>query len=277
LDIAFTLPSFTAHCLCNGEFSVINGLSHPVILGRDIIEKLGFFLDFKNKVIHWEELNTPMPSSPATKEELRNIASSSYFQNSSSILQQSEECLDHILDAQYDKVLLEQCIPAELQLEQKEELLATLHPFENIVFTPTLGIMKAAPYVITIKDNAMPFSAKPFSIPQSQMETFRKEIEQLIGLGVIEKDDCSPWAVPCFIIPKKNKTVRFLTNFCCLNAQLIRYPYPLTRISVMLQNIPAYQWISTLDINMGYYTRELADSSKQLTAFVLLLGKFCYR
>ena len=40
-----------------------------------------------------------------------------------------------------------------------------------------------------------------------------KEVERLVKLGVVIKQPNSEWGSPTFIIPKKNKIVRFLSDF----------------------------------------------------------------
>jgi hypothetical protein len=40
-----------------------------------------------------------------------------------------------------------------------------------------------------------------------------------------------------FIIPKKDKTVRFLSDFWEVNKRLVRKPFPIQKISMELQEI----------------------------------------
>jgi hypothetical protein len=93
-----------------------------------------------------------------------------------------------------------------------------------------------------------------------------------MNIGVITPDVDSPWASPCFIIPKKEVTVRFLTDFWRLNTQLERYPCPIPKISTLLQGIPKNCMVSSLDMSMGCYSTLLEDSSSRCTAFVIPWG-----
>jgi hypothetical protein len=95
-----------------------------------------------------------------------------------------------------------------------------------------------------------------------------------VDIGVITPDVNSPWASPCFIIPKKDGTVRFLTDFRRLNTQLERGSYPIPKISTLLQRIPKFTMVSSLDMSMGYYSTVLEDSSLKCTAFVVPWGKY---
>ena len=62
---------------------------------------------------------------------------------------------------------------------------------------------------------------------------------------------------PSFIIPKKNMTVRFLSDFRKLNMLLKRKPFPIPKIQDMLQKLEGFRYAMALDLNMGYYTIKL--------------------
>jgi hypothetical protein len=57
------------------------------------------------------------------------------------------------------------------------------------------------------------FHARAYPIPHIHEETVRKEAERLCREGVLAKDSNSEWAAPTFFIPKKEGTVRFVTDF----------------------------------------------------------------
>jgi hypothetical protein len=84
-----------------------------------------------------------------------------------------------------------------------------------------------------------------------------KEVERLCKLGVLERQPASEWALPSFIIPKKDKNVRFLSDFWEVNKRLIRKPFPIPKISTVLQDIEEFSYATTLDLNRGYYTIRL--------------------
>jgi hypothetical protein len=50
-----------------------------------------------------------------------------------------------------------------------------------------------------------------------------KEIVRLVDVGVLEEDYSSEWSSPSFAIPKKNRTIRVVTDFRKLNSLLKRY------------------------------------------------------
>ena len=71
----------------------------------------------------------------------------------------------------------------------------------------------------------------------------------------------SQYGTPVFIIPKKEGTARFTTDYRRLNHQLVRKPYPLPRIGETMQKLEGFQYATSLDLNMGYYTIMLSPAS----------------
>jgi hypothetical protein len=55
-------------------------------------------------------------------------------------------------------------------------------------------------------------------------------------LGVLELQQASEWDLPSFIVPKKNNTVRFHSNFWEVNKRLVRKPFPIPKISTVLKS-----------------------------------------
>ncbi len=64
-------------------------------------------------------------------------------------------------------------------------------------------------------------------MPKIYKETIKKELERLCKLGVLERQPASEWALPSFIIPKKDKTLYFLSDFWEVNKRLVRHPFPI--------------------------------------------------
>ncbi len=91
-------------------------------------------------------------------------------------------------------------------------------------------------------------------MPKVHKETIIKEVERLCQLGVLERQPASEWALPSFIILKKDKTVRFFSVFQEVNKRLVRKPFPIPKISTVLQEIEGFSYTTALDLNMGYYT-----------------------
>ncbi len=87
----------------------------------------------------------------------------------------------------------------------------------------------------------------------------------------------SKWALPYFIIPKKDYTVRTISDFMELNKQILRKPYPIPKISTTLQELEGFTYATTLDLNMGYYTIRSDPTATKMCIFIFPWGKYSYQ
>jgi hypothetical protein len=113
-------------------------------------------------------------------------------------------------------------------------LLALLLKYKEL-FDGMLGDRKLPPVSIELlKEGAKPYHGRPYPIPKIHKATLMKEIDRLIAIGVLKWQPSSKWASPSFIIPKKDHTVRTISNFRELNKGIVRKPYPILEISTTL-------------------------------------------
>ncbi len=151
-----------------------------------------------------------------------------------------------------------------------------LKKFE-LLFDGTLGDWKTKPVPFQLKEGASPYHGQAFPVSKIHKDTLIKEVERLIKLGVLEWQPASEWASLSFIIPKKNRTVRFLSNFWEVNKRLIRKPFPIPKISMILQELEGFTFATALDLNMGYYTIRLNPKASRIYTVIFPLGKYPYK
>ena len=185
-----------------------------------------------------------------------------------------------ILDAKYEKADLKQLCRQQSHLSAHEqELLHDLLKTYEHLFDGTLGEWKGTGVSFELKHDATPFHAKPYPIAHVHEKPMRTECDRLVKLGVLEECQESEWAAPTFIIPKKNNTVRFISDFRRLNTALKRKPYQIPKIQDMLQKLEGFKYATALDLNMGYYTIKLTvnPDAQNLCTIVLPWGKYKYK
>ena len=56
-----------------------------------------------------------------------------------------------------------------------------------------------------------------YPVPCSQLNHFKEELDCLVGISVLSPTGCSTWISGSFIIPKKDNTVRWISDFQALN------------------------------------------------------------
>ncbi len=114
-------------------------------------------------------------------------------------------------------------------------------------------------------------------MPKVHKETIKKEVERLCQVGVLERQPASEWASPSFIIPKIDKTVCFLNDFREVNKRLVRKPFPISKISTVLQEIEGFSYATALDLNMGHYTIRLDPDTSKICMVIFTWGKYSYK
>jgi hypothetical protein len=146
-----------------------------------------------------------------------------------------------------------------------------------LLFDGTLGDWKTKPVSFQLKEGASPYHGRAFPVPKIHKDVLIKEIERLCKLGVLERQHYSEWALPSFIVPKKNNTVHFLSNFWEVNKRLIRKPFPIPKISTVLQELEGFTFATALDLNMGYYTIRLDLDASKICTIIFPWGKYSYK
>ena len=120
-----------------------------------------------------------------------------------------------ILDAKYKKADLQSIVKENckhLSADQQKKLLQLLKKHESL-FDSTLGDWRTKPVSFQLREGISPHHGQAFPVPKIHKDTSIKEVERLCRLGVLEQQPASEWALPSFIIPKKDRTMRFLNNF----------------------------------------------------------------
>ncbi len=78
-------------------------------------------------------------------------------------------------------------------------------------------------------------------------------------------------------IPKKDKTICFLSDFWEVNKRLVRKSFPIPKISTVLQEIKGFSYATALDLNMGYYTIRLDPDASNICTVIFPWGKYSYK
>jgi hypothetical protein len=100
------------------------------------------------------------------------------------------------------------------------------------------------------------------------------EIQRLCDLGVLKMVNHSEWAAPTFIIPKKDGTVRYISDFHQLNLQIKRKSYPIRKIQVLLLKLEGFKYAKSLDLNIHI---SLTSFSRFVYTIVLPYGNNKYQ
>ena len=162
-----------------------------------------------------------------------------------------------------------------LVADQKELLRSTLRKHISAL-QGLRGKWRGDKVHLELLPRAKPYHGKAYKIPQAYKNLVKQEIDRLVSIGLLEPVEAAEWSAPSFCIPKSNGSIRFITDFRGLNRWLKRKPYPIPVISDLMQSLSNFKYATTIDLNMGYYSMELDEFSKQLCVIVLPWGLYRY-
>ena len=158
--------------------------------------------------------------------------------------------------------------------ENNERIVRTPWPIPKI--SDVLQELEGFTFATSIDLNigAKPYHGKAFPIPHPQKVVFKKGVERLVRLGVLKPQPHSEWGSPACMIAKKNGQVRFLADFREVNKRIVRTPWPIPKISDVLQELEGFTFATSIDLNMGYWTIRLdPDAQKICMYYYSPLGK----
>ena len=73
-------------------------------------------------------------------------------------------------------------------------------------------------------------------------ENILKEIKHLLEIGFLTPVHNIQYGTPVFIIPKKEGTMRFITDYLRLDHKLVRKYYSLPRIGETMHQLEGFQY-----------------------------------
>ena len=276
------MPEFSSSKIITFSFSVNhNEMDYDAIIGRDLMKNLGMNISFGSNSIEWEGVSIPMKDFNQVNKWRRSKLDLNLMIKSSEepvATKQATNRIVKILDSNYSKANLAEIVRKTNHLTKREQemLYELLKKYEDI-FDGTLGQWRTEPVTFELKEGAVPHSQRHFPVPHIYKETFKKELDRLESLDVLERVQQSEWGSPTFIIPKKDNKVRFISDFRKLNQKIKRKPYPLPRISETLQQIEGYKYATSLDLNMGYYHIPLSPEASEMCTIITEYGKYRYK
>jgi hypothetical protein len=255
---------------------------YDLIIGKQTMHNLGVKLDFQEKTITIDKIPLPMRNilnlqlKPRITRALRD---NTCFSQELISTRSATKRVVKILDAKYEKadlpaIIRENC--SHLTFSDREKLLSMLLKFESL-FDGTLGDWKLLPVSFELKEAMKPYHGRPYPIPHKHKAVLMKEIKCLCNIGVLEWQPSSRWVLLTFIIPQKDSTVHTISDFRELNKRIVRKPYPIPKISTILQELEGFTYATFLDLNMGYYTIRLDPTASKMCTIIFPWGKYSYK
>ncbi len=68
-----------------------------------------------------------------------------------------------------------------------------------------------------------------------------------------------------------------VSDFRELNKHIVTKPYPIPKISTILQELEGFTYATALDLNMGSYTIRLDQMASEMCTIIFPWGKYSYK
>jgi transposase InsO family protein len=261
-----------------GSFSI--ACRYDMIVGRDICLEMGIIINFQDHVMTWDDAVVPMktyPNKPSSLNEPSMLAQI-VLNHMESDLEEHDNYVSEILPSQYAKQDVKAIAQAQEHLshQQRDDLQALLLEFPTL-FDGKLKKFKGPKVHLEIDPTAKPHRSRAYPVAHKLQPVFKDELQRLVQEDVLERAGRSEWIAGTFIIPKKEGTVRWISDFRGLNKAIKRKVYPLPRIADVLRKRRGYKFLTKLDLSMMYYTFELDDESKEYCTIATPFGLYRYK
>ncbi|KAG1468527.1 hypothetical protein G6F56_003781 [Rhizopus delemar] len=121
--------------------------------------------------------------------------------------------------------------------------------------------------------NAKPKSRPPFKMSPRELDELRKQLKELLDLGLI-RPSSSSWGAPVLFVRKKDGNLRMCIDYRAVNSVTSRLNTPLPRIDECLDRLGGANFFSSIDLKSGYHQVRIKEDDIPKTAFNTRYGSF---
>ena len=118
-----------------------------------------------------------------------------------------------------------------------------------------------------------PLRSHPYRIPPKWRDDVKEQIDQLLGLGIIEVS-ASPWSSAVVTVRKKTGGCRICIDYRAINQVTTPDPYQMPFIEDILDTLSGAKYMSKIDLNKGFHQIPVQQKDKAKTAFCTPWGKY---
>ena len=162
----------------------------------------------------------------------------------------NEEDLLGLVTFQTKESIQDVCVGAELNGEQRNEVMEILRMYEQI-FTKIPGRASVINHQIDLTDDP-PVRCKPYPLPYAKRGEIREEIKNMMDTGIV-RESSSPYASSLVVFKKKDGSDKMCVDYRNLNLVTVADPAPMTTADDLFGKLGKCQYYSTMDLSKGYW------------------------
>ena len=118
-----------------------------------------------------------------------------------------------------------------------------------------------------------PVRSRPYPVPYSLRESLKKDITDMMKMGVI-RESSSPYASPVVVVKKKDNTNRNCVDYRRLNKLTVFDPEPMPTAEHLFQKLNGDKYFTRIDLSKGYWQISIPEGDIPKTAFVTPDGSY---
>ena len=149
--------------------------------------------------------------------------------------------------------------------EQQNEFTDLAKQFTNL-FTEAPGTTDLVQHHIKLTSDE-PVRSRPYPVPYSMRESLRKDIADMIKMGVI-RESSSPYASPVVVVKKKDNTNHVCVDYRKLNKLTVFDPEPMPTAEHLFHKLSGDKFYSKIGLSKGYWQITIPEEYIPKTAFV---------
>jgi len=237
-----------------------NTMSNDAILGRDLLSKPGFKIEFVNDNVNIINLNS-------------DIVMGKVDNNFDEIL-----CIDYSQDENDRNNCLLNINP-DLDTEIRNKFIDVFinNEYHNIMLKGNVESRDSNVdfNMKIILKHEQPISFRPRRLSYSEQNKLRAILDELLSEGVIRPSN-SAYSSPIVLVKKKSGDYRLCIDYRELNEITVRDNFPTPLIDDQLDRLRGKRIFTLLDLRNGFHHVRMCEKSIPYTSFVTPLGQYEY-
>ncbi|CAA0836889.1 Uncharacterized mitochondrial protein AtMg00860, partial [Striga hermonthica] len=160
--------------------------------------------------------------------------------------------------------------------ERQREVRDLLEEFDQVLDEPK-GLLphREFDHRIPLVEEGRAVHVHPYRYAHFQKAEIERQVGEMLESGLIQHST-SPFSSPVLLAKKKDRTWRFCTDYCALNAATVKDRFPIPSVDDMLDELGGARYFSKLDLRAGYHQIRLAKEDVPKTAFRTHQGHYEY-
>jgi len=189
---------------------------------------------------------------------------------------------DKVLNTDSNETLLSKFNFSHIKPHILPQLKALIIKYRDVFVdeTKSIGRFPGFEAKLVLKPDAQIVRRPFYPVPYALRETLKRNVDTLVGQGVLERVEYSEWASPMLMLLKRvendgSKTYRTVSDFRLINYAFSDHNnWPIISTQLLINSLTAHPYISVIDFFDAYHSVSLDESSRDFCTITCEYGLF---